>query len=439
MMKRSFIIYCVLISGLISCAKQNVIIRSSDNCRTVTLNADCSAAGSKVMLESGKKTVWNGGDSVSVFYGGSTINKKAFYSGQPGAQSGPITFTDTAGIASGRTLAVVPYRKDNSLSDGILHTCIPSDQHYFKDSYDPAATLLYASSADDNLCFRYACSVVYVEIKPNGNLPVGIKSITLSSAAGEKIAGDISVNMKNPDKPEMSVEDTGSDSVTMSSESSSELCTIPAGEGRKFYFSVAQVSLSEGYSFDIELSDETHVISRNTSAKSFKGGTLSGIQCSISQMMSIIIDFNETVFTPAIPTSRTKTTSDGKNYSFTNPADGKTYSICAYSDVENAKGHWRVNADGFKCLRFDDPGSSLKLPSIKGMKLTRFGAMIRQAYEKPMLVSSEKSGLGDVVPPVSYKPATMVYSVAKGQKDSPLYLYMSSNNTQISRIELYFE
>lgn len=433
MMKRSFIIYCVLISGLISCAKQNVIIRSSDNCRTVTLNADCSAAGSKVMLESGKKTVWNGGDSVSVFYGGSTINKKAFYSGQPGAQSGPITFTDTAGIASGRTLAVVPYRKDNSLSDGILHTCIPSDQHYFKDSYDPAATLLYASSADDNLCFRYACSVVYVEIKPNGNLPVGIKSITLSSAAGEKIAGDIAVNIKNPDKPEMSVEDTGSDSVTMSSESSSELCTIPAGEGRKFYFSVAQVSLSEGYSFDIELSDETHVISRNTSAKSFKGGTLSGIQCSISQMMSIIIDFNETVFTPAISTSLKKA---DNTYKFTNPSDGKQYEICAYGDDG---GHLLKTVDGFKCLRFNNPGAVLGLPSIKGMKLTRFGAMIRQANAKPMAVSSEKSGLGDVVPSVSYKPATMVYSVAKGQEDSPLYLYMGSNNTQISRIELYFE
>jgi len=419
---------------LLSCSKLSEEHKISSP-GMVTLSANCADSGAKVMLNSAGKTVWLEGDSVSVFYGGSRSNVKALFTGTEGSQTGSICFKDSSKIAVGNTLAAIPYRQDNSLSDNVLHCCVPSVQHYVKGSYDPSAALLVASSSTDVLNFHYACAVLYVDICPSGKQSMEIKSITLSSASGESIAGGVAVDMCNPDKPTMQVEKDGSDKIQLCSyDPSQPLCSVSGGESERFYFCVAAVALSKGYEFDILLANGTHVVSRNTLARSLEAGTLSGIKCSYSEPLSIIIDFNENVFSPSIPTSAT--TGADKTYSFTNASDGKTYSICAY---QNNSGHFLRTVDGYKCLRFNDPGSYLGLPTIEGLTLTRFGAMVRQNGSKPLAVSSTKSSDGDIVPSVSYKNATMTYTIANAQQDSPLYLYMGSNNTQLSRIELYFE
>lgn len=433
---RNIIIYLLSPVLLISCSKLSEEQQNSTPV-VVTLNANCTDTGVKVMLNSTGKTVWLEGDSVSVFYGGSRSNVKALFTGTEGSQTGSICFKDSSKIAVGNTLAAIPYRQDNSLFDNVLHCCVPSVQHYVKGSYDPSAALLVASSSTDVLNFHYACAVLYVDIYPSGKQSMEIKSITLSSASGESIAGGVAVDMQNPDKTTMEVEKDGSDKIQLCSfDPSQPLCSVPGGESERFYFCVAAVDLSKGYEFDILLTNGTHIISRNTLARTMEAGTLSGIKCTYSEPLSIIIDFNENVFSPAIPTSASSTTGSDKTYSFTNASDGKTYSICAY---KNSSGHFLRTVDGYKCLRFNDPGSYLGLPTIEGLTLTRFGAMVRQNGSKPLAVSSTKSDAGDVVPSVTYKNATMTYTVASAEQDSPLYLYMGSNNTQLSRIELYFE
>lgn len=434
MRKRIVFCVCALAALLLSCNKQGGS-EASQTGRQVTLTATCAESESRVVLSSNTgKTVWNKGDSVSIFRGGFPVNIGARFTGNSGATVGSITFCDIAPIGPEEmveTVAAVPYRPENSLSGRTLHTVIPTEQVYRKGSFAPKSVLLTAVTTEDKLKFRYACAVLCLEVKPNGNLPVAVQSVTLSSAAGEKIAGAVAVDLQDPDQPAVSVdEESGSDSINLAAADGSPVSITP-GETEKFYFCVAPVALSEGYVVEVALSEAEVLRFRNTAVRSLEAGTLSGIQGGISQSVSIIIDFHSTVFTPSIPKSNT--TVEGKTYSFT--YEGNDYSIVTSST------HRLINVGGYNCLRFDNSGttSCLQLPGIEGMRLRSFGAMVRGDYEKTLAVSSTPSSSGDVVPLTTIKTGEMTYTPSFAVENSPLYLYSAAKNTQIARIELYFE
>lgn len=439
MMKRIIFAFCV-VASVLSCTKQDGSA-SEPSGRTVTLSVNCDAADAKVMLNSSLQTVWNQGDSVSVFYAGSTVNSRALFTGSNGAKTGDITFQYEASPIGdetgpqGLTYAAIPYRADNRLSDCVLHSKIPAVQYYKSTSYDPKSVLLFASSSDKSLTFRYACAVLCLEVKAGGTQPLTINSITLSSAAGEDIAGGVAVDMLNPMQPSIALEGETSPSVVLCSATGADMCTVEAGSSKKFYFCAAPVALSQGYVFNVRLSDEETILVRNTAAKSLEAASLLGIECSISPSVSIIIDFDAT-FSPELPSTNKTPGVNGDTYTFTNAAaSGGQYSITSYSVYR------RLTASGHKCLRFDSSGSCLLLPSIPGMRLRSMKARVMTSQSsKPMSIASTKdSGAGDVVPRTNFIAGEMTAAVSYAAADTPLYLYTHSVNTQIESIELYFE
>ena len=438
MMKRIIFALCIAASVL-SCTKQGGTADEPSG-RTVTLSARCDAADSKVMLTSGLQTVWNNGDPVSVFYNGTTSNARALFTGSDGAAEGDITVQVAAELAegeiSGTTYAAIPYRETNHLSGGVLYGSIPAVQHYRNGSYDPEGVLLVASTPSTSLTFRYACSVLCLEVKAGGSLPLTVNSITLSSAAGEAIAGNVAVDMQNPSQPALSFEGAGVSSIDLRpAASGSGLCTIAAGNSAKFYFCAAPVALAQGYVFDVHLSGDETVRVRNTAAKQLEMAGLLGIDCNISPSVAIIIDF-DTTFTPALPTSATTPDESGATHTFTNAASsGGQYSITAYST------YYGPTVSGQKCFRFNTSGSCLLLPSIPGMRLRSMKARVMTTQaSKPMSVASTKgSTAGDVVPRTDFMSGELTSAIAYGKADTPLYLCTHSVNTQIESIELYFE
>lgn len=436
-MKRIIFAFCVVALAL-SCTKQGGPA-SEPSGRTVTLSVNCEAAASKVMLNSLLQTVWNNGDPVSVFYNGSTVNAKGLFMGSDGTASGDITFKDASGtgggVISGTTYAAIPYRETSRLSGAVLHGTIPAVQYYRNGSYDPEGVLLVASTPSTSLTFRYACSVLCLEVQAGGSLPLAISSITLSSAAGEAIAGSVAVDMQNPSQPALSIEGTGGSSIELRpAASESSLCTIAAGSSEKFYFCVAPVALAQGYFFDVQ-SDDGTVRVRNTAAKQLEMAGLLGIECNISHAVAIVIDF-DTSFSPALPSSATTPPESGATHTFTNAASsGGQYSITAYSK------YYGPTVSGQKCFRFNDSGSCLLLPSIPGMRLKNMKArVLTNSGSKPMSIASTKgSTAGDIVPRTDFVSGELTSAVAYGTVDSPLYLCTHSVNTQIESIELYFE
>ncbi len=437
MMKRIVFAFCI-VASVLSCVKQGGVV-SEPSGRTVTLAVNCDAPGSKVMLNSLLQTVWNNEDQVSVFYNGTSVNSRALFTGSEGASSGDISFQDVSGLGgevSGTTYAVIPYRETNRLSGQVLHASIPAVQYYRNGSYDPAAVLLVASTSSTSLTFRYACAVLCLEVKAGGSKPLTLSSITLSSAAGEAIAGGVAVDMQNPSQPVLSPDGQGSSSIELRpAASESSLCTIASGSIAKFYFCAAPVALAQGYFFDVRLSGDETVRVRNTAAKQLEMAGLMGLDCSISSSVAIIIDF-DTTFTPALPTSATTPDKSGATHTFTNAASsGGQYSITSYST------YYRPTVNGQKCFRFNTSGSCMLLPSIPGMRLRSMKARIlTNSGSKPMSVASTKgSTAGDIVPRTDFASGELVSAVAYGTKDAPLYLYTHSVNTQIESIELYFE
>lgn len=73
------------------------------------------------------------------------------------------------------------------------------------------------------------------------------------------------------------------------------------------------------------------------------------------------------------------------------------------------------------------------------MRLVRFGAAVKQQSTKPLALSSTPDGGGDLVSQTTYTTGEMLYSPVKAEVDSELYITDATNNTQIARIELYFE
>ncbi len=437
-MKRIIFAFCI-VALVLSCAKKGGP-SSEPSGRMVTLSVNCDAPEAKVMLNSLLQTVWNNGDQVSVFYNGTNVNSKALFTGNDGAASGAISFQDRSGSEvgeiSGTTYAAIPYRETNYLSGEQLHGSIPAVQYYRNASYDPEAVLLVASTPSTSLTFRYACSVLCLEVKAGGSLPLTINSITLSSAAGEAIAGNVAVDMHNPSQPVLSLDGVGSSSIELRPAASEpNLCTIAAGNSAKFYFCAAPVALAQGYFFDVHLSGDETVRVRNTAAKQLDMAGLLGIDCSISSSVAIIIDF-DTSFSPALPASATTPAESGATHTFTNAASsGGQYNITAYSK------YYLLTVSGQKCFRFNESGSCLLLPSIPGMRLRSMKARIlTNSGSKPMSVASTKgSTVGDVVPRTDFVSGELTSSVAYGTVDSPLYLCTHSVNTQIESIELYFE
>ena len=436
-MDRIFFALCLAVSVL-SCAKQDRV-GSEPSGRMVSLSVHCDAPESKVMLNAGLQTVWNSGDAVSVFYNGTSVNSRALFMGSDGAASGDISFQDVSGIGgeiSGATYAVIPFRETNRLSGQVLHASVPAVQYYRNGSYDPAAALLVASTSSTSLTFRYACSVLCLEVHAGGSLPLTINSITLSSAAGEAIAGSVAVDMQNPSQPALSLDGEGSSSIELRpAASESHLCTIAAGSSAKFYFCAAPVALAMGYFFDVHHSGDETVRVRNTAAKQLDMSGLLGIECNISPSVAIIIDF-DTNFSPALPASATTPGESGATHTFTNAASsGGQYSITAYSK------YYLPAVSGQKCFRFNDSGSCMLLPSISGMRLRSMKARIlTNSGSKPMSIASTKGSTdGDIVPRTDFVSGDLISAVAYGKVDAPLYLCTHSVNTQIESIELYFE
>ena len=436
MMKRIVFAFCI-VASVLSCVKQGGTV-SEPSGRTVTLSVNCDATSSKVLLNSGLQTVWNNGDSVSVFYNGTILNSKGLFTGSDGAASGDITFKDASGSGgvTGTTYAAIPYRETNRLSGEVLHCSIPAVQYYRNGSYDPAGVLLVASTPSTSLTFRYACAVLCLEVKAGGSKPLTLSSITLSSAAGEAIAGGVAVDMQNPSQPVLSPDGQGGSSIELRpAASESSLCTIASGSSAKFYFCAAPVALAQGYFFDVRLSGDETVRVRNTAAKQLEMAGLMGLDCSISPSVAIIIDFDMT-FTPALPTSATTPDESGATHSFTNAASsGVQYSITSYST------YYLPTVNGQKCFRFNTSGSCMLLPSIPGMRLRSMKArVLTNSGSKPMSVASTKgSTAGDVVPRTDFISGELTSAVAYGSADTPLYLCTHSVNTQIESIELYFE
>lgn len=185
----------------------------------------------------GLKTYWDKGDALTVFYMSESAEKWIFC-GRTGDTSGQISHEATSRTVTGSYIhAIYPYDSKATMENGVIHTEIPSEQQYRKDSY---GTAILACRADfDILALKYCTAVV--ELKYYG--PAEISHIELSGNKSEKICGASTISFEEQ-RPKLTCK--GSSSVVLNCNVS-----VPDTQTESFYFSIAPGTFSSGISFTI--------------------------------------------------------------------------------------------------------------------------------------------------------------------------------------------
>ena len=194
---------------------------------------------------------WKAGDKISLF-AGNTKNQQFNYVGTAGAASGAF---EVAAAASGSTTAtqahyaVYPYSSTHSLgTDGRLAISFPAEQSYVAGGYNRNYNVMVAKSAgldDTELTLRPACA--YVRVKLWGKDQT-IKSLTLTTTAGEAVAGMALVTPSVEALPTCKFISTTSSIKINCNEVKVSATEAAATE---FWFVVPAVNLAQGYSIKL--------------------------------------------------------------------------------------------------------------------------------------------------------------------------------------------
>ena len=193
-------------------------------------------------------SAWQEGDKMSVF-AGNNKNQQFNYNGANGLFEAAATYSGTPAATSVH-YAVYPYSSTYSLeSDGKILVNLPSEQSYvangFKREYN--AMVAVSSGLDDtNFVMRPICAYICVKLWGNDQT---VKSLTLSTTAGEQIAGKALVT------PSVSAAATCvvAGSATSIKLNCSNEVTIGSTESSatEFWFVVPAVALSQGYTIKV--------------------------------------------------------------------------------------------------------------------------------------------------------------------------------------------
>ncbi len=222
---------------------------------TVTLRGGFEGIDTRAFVDDELHLFWTADDRISVFEG-KTYNQEYRYEGKTGDNKANFTPVASSGLHSGSDLdnpayySVYPYDKETLISqkNGLITYALPSVQQYADNSFGLGANTMVAVTkdmSDTYLSFKNVCGYVVFKLYGEGTV---IKSVTLTSQAGESLAGNAVITASNGVAPAMEFKDDGSLVSTL---------TIYCGEGvalgatadeaKGFWFVVPPVTLSNGF------------------------------------------------------------------------------------------------------------------------------------------------------------------------------------------------
>ena len=193
-------------------------------------------------------SAWQEGDKMSIF-AGNNKNQQFNYNGANGLFEAATTYSGTPAATSVH-YAVYPYSSTYSLeSDGKILVNLPSEQSYvangFKREYN--AMVAVSSGLDDtNFVMRPICAYICVKLWGNDQT---VKSLTLSTTAGEKIAGKALVTPSISAAPTCVMSGSAT-SIKLTCSKEVDTATT-ADAATEFWFVVPAVTLSQGYTIKV--------------------------------------------------------------------------------------------------------------------------------------------------------------------------------------------
>lgn len=188
----------------VSCAKElTQEVTPEQAAPEVAASLGAATRASVATAEDGTRTiVWDKGDSISVFYRNEMNQKYLLKSGE-GTTHGnfkcasPFAFNFSAGCPY--VFCVYPYNKYNEMYQGQLGVEIPAKQAFVADGFDPKANVMVgAADPGEDIAFKNVGSYLLLQLY---GANAKVKSITVTSGAGEYLAGPAVVDLVPGEDP----------------------------------------------------------------------------------------------------------------------------------------------------------------------------------------------------------------------------------------------
>jgi hypothetical protein len=217
--------------------------------------ASFEGVDTKAFVDKDLHLFWTKDDRLSIFEG-NTYNKQFRYYGETGKNSATFEEVNSSAYVTGGDLtsniakyAIYPYDKVTNIGfDGAISFALPGTQAYAENSFGLRANTMVAvtNGMEDNfLSFKNVGGYLVFRFYGEGTV---IKTITLTSQAGETLAGNAIISASHSSTPALTFKDDGSLTSSL---------TLDCGEGvelgsriedaKEFWFVVPPVTFSKGF------------------------------------------------------------------------------------------------------------------------------------------------------------------------------------------------
>ena len=225
-----------------------------------TVADDDSEGKTRTVVVNDKSVLWNTGDAVSAFFSG-TSNAEYQYNGDDAVATAELklSMVGYTGIELSKSYAVYPYHDDNTsvLDGGVekLQVNFPAEQTYAENSFGRGANVMVAAgeTADDtDFYFRNACGYLVIKLYDDyANGPCRVKTITLTSLGGKRIAGKGHITAKNDATPTVKMTTEGTSTITLNCGDAGVELGRSAESATEFWFAMPPTTLEGGFKISV--------------------------------------------------------------------------------------------------------------------------------------------------------------------------------------------
>lgn len=203
----------------------------------------------------GENVVWSANDKLAVLTSGApeTIEEYTLMS-EAGLTTGNFSGKPLTG--TGDAYAFYPYDAVTGFAQGIFNFTLPATQQFTANSFaNNMMPMVSRSAATNELMFKNLMGVVKFQV--GGDQAVSSLTVT---TAGEKIAGAASVAMNYNGVPELIMDASGTNSITLT-----KVYTLLAGAPVAFYIALPAGEYAAGMKFELKDNNDNVIWSITTS------------------------------------------------------------------------------------------------------------------------------------------------------------------------------
>lgn len=250
-------IMALAVAAAVSCAKEtDVPSAPSMTASAFTAEKENFEVASKAVLD-GRKSKWEAGDEIAVHADGATAVKFST------AVDGEVAeFTSETAVTGSSFLLAYPYSAAKGVQDGKLLLTVPAEQVAVTGSFDPAAAISAAASADLTQPVKFKNALALLKINVPADLDKKVIKITVEAKGGESLAGDI-------------LFDVASKANTLSADGKAavSLLAAPPMAAGDYYLAVRPCDLPSGVKVTVLLGDKSYY-TRESGACEFDVNTI---------------------------------------------------------------------------------------------------------------------------------------------------------------------